>query len=313
MVVSVSQAPAHVDRAPRPVPRPDRRFYSSNVAFGRFGMRWFTPVVMPKEHAHGHIEINWLTDGYMDYVIDSHSVRLPGSRLLIFWAGIPHRAVGIDRGPRNDALQCNVYLPLDDFLYMPRTGKLLDTMMGGGVIALQEGTIGSETLHRWYDDYRSGEPERIDILKSEIAIMLRRASATGWDEVLPSWIEAVTPATKSATPLRYAVAMIRYVLENLAQPLPAEDIAEVVGLHPNYALSLFSSVMKVPLHKFVVRMRLIRARSLLAEGAPSIENVAFESGFPALSQFYAQFRNAYGMTPQQMRNSYRDRAMGGQF
>ena len=305
MVVSVSQVSTHVERAPRPVPRPDRRFYSSNVAFGRFGMRWFKPVAMPNEHAHGHIELNWLTAGSMDYLIDAHPVRLPAGRLLIFWAGIPHRALGVDRGPNNDALQCNVYLPLDDFLYMPRTGKLLDTMMGGGVIALQEGTIGNETLRRWYDDYRSGDPERIDILKSEIAIMLRRASATGWDEILPSWIEAVTPATKAATPLRYAVAMIRYVLEHLSEPLHAEDIAEVVGLHPNYALSLFSSVMKVPLHKFVVRMRLIRARALLAEGALSIENVAFESGFPALSQFYAQFRNAYGMTPQQMRNSYR--------
>jgi AraC family transcriptional regulator, melibiose operon regulatory protein len=307
MVVSVSQVSAHVERAPRPVPRPDRRFYSSNVAFGRFGMRWFKPVLMPGEHAHGHIELNWLTAGHMDYLIDSHPVQLPAGRLLMFWAGIPHRAVGVSRGQNNDALQCNVYLPLDDFLHMPRTGKLLDTMMGGGVIALHDGTIGSETLRRWYDDYRSGDSERIDILKSEIAIMLRRASATGWDELLPSWIEAVTPATKAATPLRYAVAMIRYALEHLSQPLRAEDIAEVVGLHPNYALSLFSSVMKVPLHKFVVRMRLIRARALLAEGALSIENVAFESGFPALSQFYAQFRNAYGMTPQQMRNSYLDR------
>ena len=54
----------------------------------------------------------------------------------------------------------------------------------------------------------------------------------------------------------------------------------------------------------VVRMRLIRARSLLFEGSLSIENVAFESGFTALSQFYVQFRNAYGLTPRQMRAHY---------
>ena len=134
--------------------------------------------------------------------------------------------------------------------------------------------------------------------------MLRRASVTGWDNLMDPWIESVTPTTKAATPLRYAVAMIKYVLEHLSDPLPASEVAEVVGLHPNYALNLFSSVMNVSLHKFVVRMRLIRARHLLFEGNLSIENVAYRSGFPSLSQFYVQFRTAYGLTPRQMRAHY---------
>ena len=98
--------------------------------------------------------------------------------------------------------------------------------------------------------------------------------------------------------------MIRHILENLSEPLRAADVAKVIGLHPNYALNLFTEVMRVPLHKFVVRMRLIHARSLLFEGSLSIENVAFQSGFSALSQFYVQFRNAYGLTPRQMRAHY---------
>src|SRR3569623_3712244 len=98
--------------------------------------------------------------------------------------------------------------------------------------------------------------------------------------------------------------MIKHILEHLSDPLRAEDIAKVVGLHPNYALNLFTSVMNVSLHKFVVRMRLSRARSLLFEGELAIENVAFSSGFTALSQVYEQFRNAYGMTPREMRANY---------
>jgi AraC-like DNA-binding protein len=210
----------------------------------------------------------------------------------------------VDYGPGDDSRQCNVYLPLDNFLQMPNLGKLTDTMMGGGVIALRPDTIGGATLERWYEDYRSGDAERGDILRSEIAIMLRRASVTGWEELLSPWIEAVTPATKSATPLRYVAAMIKHILEHLSEPLRGEDIAAVVGLHPNYALNLFTSVMNVSLHKFVVRMRLIRARSLLFEGDLSIENVAYSSGFASLSQFYEQFRSAYGITPREMRANY---------
>lgn len=296
-----SKAPA---KAPRPVPRPDRKFYAASSAFGRFGMRWFRPQLMPKEHFHGHIELNWLTTGQMDYLIDGHPVTVPSERIVMFWAGIPHQTIEVDYGASGDAKQCNVYLPLDTFLHMPNLGRLTDTMMGGGVIALQPDTIGSDTLQRWYEDYRSGNAERGDILRSEIAIMLRRASVTGWDELLQPWIEAITPTTKSATPLRYVVAMIKHILEHLSEPLRGEDIAAVVGLHPNYALNLFTSVMNVSLHKFVVRMRLIRARSLLFEGSMSIENVAFSSGFTALSQFYEQFRAAYGITPREMRANY---------
>lgn len=293
-----------IKKAAAPVPRPDRNFYAQTKAFGRFGMRWFDPTIMPEPHFHGHIELNWLTSGAMHYVFDNGSANIPSRRLIMFWAGIPHQTVALDRGSRNDSRQCNVYLPLDTFLHMPKLGRLTETMMGGGIVALSPETIGEDTLLRWYQDYRSGDAERADILKEEISLMLRRAAVTGWDEILQPWIEPEVTVMRQATPLRYVVAMLRHVLENLDLPLRAEDVAKVVGLHPNYALNLFSEVMRVPLHKFVVRMRLIRARHLLFEGSLSIENVAYRSGFPSLSQFYVQFRTAYGLTPRQMRAHY---------
>ena len=50
-------------------------------------------------------------------------------------------------------------------------------MMGGGMIALpRRCRSATDTLHRWYSDYRSGDAERSDILRTEIATMLRRAA-----------------------------------------------------------------------------------------------------------------------------------------
>jgi AraC-like DNA-binding protein len=287
----------------RPVPRPDRRFYADTQAFGRFGLRWFDPQLMPVEHSHGHIELNWLTAGSMEYRFDGRLVTVPAERLVMFWAGIPHRTVQLDRGPAGDGRQCNVYLPLDSFLHMPHLGRLTEAMMGGGVIMHLSDAIEQQTLKRWYQDYRSGTPERSDILKAEISTMLRRTALVGWDELLPPWIESEGMAPRAASPLRYVVAMVRYIMEHLSEPLSAEDVAKVVGLHPNYALNLFTEVMRVSVRKFVVRMRLIRARSLLFEGNLSIANVAFEAGFTSLSQFYEHFRTAYGTTPREMRLS----------
>ena len=289
--------------APRPVPRPDRKFYAETAAFGRFGLRWFDPQLMPAEHVHGHIELNWLTAGSMDYLFDGRRVTVPRERLIMFWAGIPHRTVALDLGENREARQCNVYLPLDSFLHMPHLGTLTERMMGGGVVALMPDAIEELTLRRWYQDYRSGNPEWHDILKAEISTMLRRTSVVGWEELMPPWIEPVGASTRAASPLRYVVAMVRYIMEHLSEPLSTEDVARVVGLHPNYALNLFSDVMRVPVRKFVVRMRLIRARALLFEGNMSIANVAFQSGFASLSQFYAHFRSAYGITPREMRQN----------
>jgi AraC-like DNA-binding protein len=287
------------ERAPRPTPRPDRSFYSSGKAFGRFGIRSFAPQIMPQPHSHGHIEFNWLTRGSMDYAFDGGPVAVGSDRLIAFWAGIPHQTVGLrDIG---DGRQLNIYLPMDAFLEMPQLGRLTETLMGGGVIQLNPDCIGLETLDRWHQDYRSGNALRTDIVRAEIGTMFRRAAITGWDELLPAWVEDTNTRTRTGSPVRYVVRMVRHIVENITEPLSAESIADVVGLHPNYATNLFTKVMHISVVKFVTRMRLIRARSLLFDGSLSIANVAFQAGFVSQTQFYEHFRKAYGMTPSQMR------------
>lgn len=287
------------ERPPRPTPRSDRSFYASGKAFGRFGIRAFAPQIMPAPHSHGHIEFNWLTGGYMDYVFDGGAITVEPQQLVAFWAGIPHQTVALrDVG---EGRQLNIYLPMDAFLEMPKLGLLTETLMGGGVIRLAPDCIGLETLERWHADYRSGNSLRTDLVRAEIGTMFRRAAITGWDNLLPPWVERSGIRTRTATPVRYVVRMVRHIVENITDPLTAEDIAAVVGLHPNYATNLFTKVMHISVQKFVTRMRLIRARSLLFDGSLSIANVAFQSGFLSQSQFYEHFRKAYGMTPSQMR------------
>jgi AraC-like DNA-binding protein len=62
-------------------------------------------------------------------------------------------------------------------------------------------------------------------------------------------------------------------------------------------LSIFSSVMRMPMKRFIIRMRLARARALLNEGGLPVATVAASAGFGSLSQFYEAFGKAYGMTP----------------
>ena len=281
------------------MPRPARSFYASGKAFGRFGMRAFRPQVMPEAHSHGHIEFNWLTNGQMDYVLDGHPFVVGANRLVAFWAGIPHQTVGVREA--DEARQINIYLPMDAFLQMPQLGRLTETLMGGGVIELTPECAGLDMLERWHGDYRSGNAVRTDLVRAEIGTMFRRAALSGWETLLPAWLEKAGARSRTAAPTRHVVRMVRHIVENIADPLTAEDIADVVGLHPNYAADLFAKVMHISIQKFVVRMRLIRARSLLFDGSLSVANVALEAGFGSQTQFHEHFRKAYGVTPSQMR------------
>jgi len=287
-------------RAPKPVPRPDRRFYASDKAFGRFGMRAFRPQVMPEAHSHGHIEFNWLTQGRMDYVLDGRPATVGAGKLVAFWAGIPHQTIAVHDA--DEARQINIYLPMDAFLEMPRLGRLTETLMGGGAIVFGPDCAGLEMLERWHADYRSGSALRTDLVRAEIGTMFRRAAVTGWDTLLPPWIEKPAAGNRGSASVRHVVRMVRHIVENITSPLRVEEIAAVAGLHPNNAADVFAKVMRISIQKFVVRMRLIRARSLLFDSNLSITNIAIEAGFGSLTQFYDHFRKAYGVTPSQLRS-----------
>jgi AraC family transcriptional regulator, melibiose operon regulatory protein len=103
--------------------------------------------------------------------------------------------------------------------------------------------------------------------------------------------------------VRHVVNMVRHILENIEKPLTIEDVANVTGLHTNYALSLFSKTMLISPKQFIIRMRLVRARSMILESKIAISTIAVSCGFNSISQFYDHFSKAYATTPQSLRKN----------
>ncbi|WP_137111132.1 helix-turn-helix domain-containing protein [Rhodobacter sp. SY28-1] len=291
-------------RNPMPVPNHDRHFYSRNRAFGRFGIRIFEPELMALPHWHGHVELNFAMNFRMDYDFDGTSLTVPEGRLVLFWAGVPHQLTGIDPVGEGAQRLANIYLPLDSFLQMRHIMPLQAALIGRGMAVLPPSLCDSDLVQRWYMDYRSGDFERAEIVKMELNALFRRAAITGVDFLRPPQHEIGTDRSLSSAHVRHIIAMVRYVLENLDKPLLNAQVTAVTGLHENYALSLFSKTMQVPLKQFINRMRLMRARALLVESSTAISAVAEQSGFSSITQFYAQFRAGYGISPAALRQHY---------
>lgn len=295
---------ARARRNPMPVPNHDRHFYSQNRAFGRFGIRIFEPVVMPQPHWHGHIEANFASNVQMTYDIDGTRLVLPEKRLVLFWAGVPHQLTRVDRLADGPMKLANIYLPLDSFLQMRHIMPLQVALIGRGMVVLPQALCDDALVQRWYADYRSGDFERAEVVKMELNALLRRAAIDGYDFLRPPQHEIGQDRSLSSAHVRHVIAMVRYVLENLDKPLLNAQVTAVTGLHENYALSLFSKTMQVPLKQFINRMRLMRARALLVESSTAISAVADQCGFSSMTQFYARFRTGYGISPAALRQHY---------
>jgi AraC family transcriptional regulator, melibiose operon regulatory protein len=291
-------------RNPMPVPNHDRHFYSQLRAFGRFGIRIFEPVLMAQPHWHGHIEANFASNIRMTYDIDGTQLTIPENRLVLFWAGVPHQLTGIERLDDRPIRLANIYLPLDSFLQMHHVMPLQVALIGRGMVALPESLCDAAMVQRWYGDYRSGDFERAEVVKMELNALFRRAALDEFTFLRPPQHEITQDRSLSSAHVRHVIAMVRFVLENLEKALRNADVTAVTGLHENYALSLFSRTMQVPLKQFINRMRLMRARAMLVQSSTAISSVAEQCGYNSMTQFYAQFRSGYGISPAALRQHY---------
>jgi AraC-like DNA-binding protein len=287
----------------------DRRLYAKTRAFGRFGMRIFEPVAMPEPHWHGHIEANFLRHGGMSYVFDGQPVDIAPDRLVVFWAGVPHQLTEIRRTGQKPMLS-NVYLPLDVFLNMPHIARLQVSLLQGAMVALPPALCTSDCVERWYADYRSRDLERGEVMKMEMNALFRRVCLDRLDYLVAPTNEHDPGNRLASVHVRQVVEMVRFVLDNLDSDLRNDTVARVTGASTNHALGLFTKTMNVSLGRFIIRMRLLRARALLIESDLAIASIAHDCGFNSMSQFYYHFVSAYGVTPNRIRTGHLSQAAG---
>lgn len=118
------------------------------------------------------------------------------------------------------------------------------------------------------------------------------------------------PEEARARDRRRAVEAALFLDEYAHEPIDLETTAREAGLSPFHFLRVFSAVLGVTPHQYLVRSRLKRAARLLAEPERSITDIALDVGFGDLSNFVRTFHRAAGVSPRAFRRAARgDRKM----
>jgi AraC-like DNA-binding protein len=113
------------------------------------------------------------------------------------------------------------------------------------------------------------------------------------------------PLTAQARDRRRAVEAALFLDAHAHEPVDLERTAGEVGLSAFHFLRLFSQVLGVTPHQYLVRTRLRRAARLLCEPDRAVTDIAFEVGFQDLSNFVRTFHRAAGVSPRGFRRAAR--------
>ena len=139
-------------------------------------------------------------------------------------------------------------------------------------------------------------------------------SDVGLDEVgqvfASRFVEVVSgrahqPVATPARDRRRAVETALWIDAHSHQQVDLEQAAGQAGISPFHFLRLFSSVLGVTPHQYLVRSRLRHAARLLADNDIPITDVAYDVGFGDLSNFVRTFHRAAGVSPRRFREGSR--------
>jgi AraC-like DNA-binding protein len=139
-------------------------------------------------------------------------------------------------------------------------------------------------------------------------------SDVGLDEIgqifASRFVELVSgrsPKTVPATSRdrRRAVETALWIDAHSENEIDLEHAAGQAGVSPFHFLRLFSGVLRVTPHQYLVRSRLRHAARLLADEQRSITDIAYDVGFADLSNFVRTFHRAAGVSPLKFRQASR--------
>jgi AraC family transcriptional regulator len=114
-----------------------------------------------------------------------------------------------------------------------------------------------------------------------------------------------TNETRHRLDVRRLRRVLDYMTAHLEDDVTLEDLADAACVSTFHFIRIFANTMGMPPHRYLSRMRLERAKTLLSLGVMPIAQIALVCCFSSQSNFTRAFARATGLTPQDYRRQAR--------
>lgn len=266
--------------------------------FGLSCVRWI-PAPMRRPDHHNEIQLNLLCRGQVTYLLGPKTVQVKPGHLTAFWAAIPHQIVDY----AEDTEYFVATLPLAWFLQCKLPDSLVQTLMRGEIVeepSVERADFDAAFFRQWTADLKANSRVMREIVTAEMETRMQRLAVT-LEAAARSGPRKRAPAKVQVSGLNKVEQMVCYIAQNYMEPITADDIGRVAGLHPNSAMRLFKKTFGSTLVDHLTHHRVFHAKRLLATTDQKIVDIAFASGFNSISRFNEAFRRGCGCTPRAFR------------
>lgn len=96
--------------------------------------------------------------------------------------------------------------------------------------------------------------------------------------------------------------ILSYIHSNYHKNLTNISIGKLFGYHPNYVGNLIKRATGMPVHQYVIHVRLLNAAYYLENSSLSINEIATTCGFCDTAYFSGCFKRHFGLSPSKYKN-----------
>ncbi|MBI3876964.1 MAG: helix-turn-helix transcriptional regulator [Verrucomicrobia bacterium] len=255
-------------------------------------------------HAHDGWQLLFLLSGATAYEFKPGSdarIEIPGGHFCVVPPGVPHRGVQDARPP---CALC--FLVLDG-----RARRALKHTP----FAAEDWRRLEQRLNRGRLEVRpfKGELQRsVSALVREAENFARRRQGTlaaarlrllACEVLIEAAEQLDVPAPPSGD--RVVSAVEHHLRQHFGEELRMEEVARQLGLSRARLFELFKRGTGMTPNDYLLRVRVHKARELLASTAKSVTTIAFDAGFGSSQYFSTVFRRYTGQTPLAYRKAHK--------
>ena len=263
-----------------------------------FSCEIWKPQAMSRADQHDEIELNYLTEGSLTYLMGGRRVLVPAQRLTVFWATVPHQIVEHEgASPYYVAT-----IPFAWFLKWAIPSQLRLRILHWEMVvdsAQCEPERERFMFKQWIHDVAD------ELLAPAVALDIQARLLRMARYLTDPQLEADFQQSVQLESQDKAEQMACHISRSYCERLTIPQIAAEVDLHPDYAATLFKKTFGSTIVNFITRHRIAHAQRLLLSTDDQIINIAADSGFDSLSRFNRAFKQHTGSTPREYRKARR--------
>ncbi len=248
--------------------------------------RAFVPELYDANHAHDHAELCLILAGNCRFSLRGEGALLRAGDLVACPAHVVHAEARRSAGQNYSSVWIGLS-PGDPSLHVMRYTRRRGYTMPFGLSLKNVSIEARQALRKLREWVEARHMPAVEVAKEALLTLALVAYRRGLES-------KGTEVDRREVLVRRAA---QWVQERAGEPLTLGQVAQAIGVSPNYLTTLFRDILGVSLGRFIMQERIARAQLMLRENNPGVKQVALELGFPDAYAFSRAFKSQTGLAP----------------